>query len=101
MIRVNIIREGKTVYQGKFETDEQAQVWLFDCEMRGIWGDPSTYSIDIQDITELEARRQASITARAYLASTDWYVIRETETGVPCPEDVKVLRANARIEASS
>jgi len=31
-----------------------------------------------------------------YLAETDWYAIRETETGVLMPEDVKLKRAEAR-----
>jgi len=27
--------------------------------------------------------------AEAYLASTDWYLVREMETGVPTPQEVK------------
>lgn len=44
-----------------------------------------------------EAQRAADNTeARAYLASTDWYVIRLQETGQPVPEDVLASRAAAR-----
>lgn len=35
---------------------------------------------------------------RAYLLSTDWYVVRFNETGEPIPEDVKANRARARAE---
>ena len=31
-----------------------------------------------------------------YLASTDWYVIRNAETGVVVPDDVTTARAEAR-----
>jgi hypothetical protein len=34
--------------------------------------------------------------ALAYLLNTDWMVIREIDSGVPCPEQVKTLRAEAR-----
>jgi hypothetical protein len=37
----------------------------------------------------------------AYLASTDWYVIRKAETGKATPDDVLTKRAEARINASS
>lgn len=44
-----------------------------------------------------EERRHA---ARHYLASTDWMVIRQVETGTTVPEDVSLLRAEARQVAS-
>lgn len=34
--------------------------------------------------------------ARAYLASTDWYVIRNQETGVAIPEEIAIKRQEAR-----
>lgn len=34
--------------------------------------------------------------AYAYLASTDWLVVRNLETGIPIPRDVKEKRALAR-----
>lgn len=42
------------------------------------------------------ARVAANTEARAYLASTDWYVTRLQETGQPVPEEVLVSRAAAR-----
>lgn len=43
-----------------------------------------------------EIQRQTNFKARAYLAETDWYVVRFSETGEPIPEDIKQLRAEAR-----
>ena len=37
----------------------------------------------------------------SYLASTDWYAIRESETGIDIPADIKQARADARLEISS
>jgi len=34
--------------------------------------------------------------ALAYLFSTDWYVIRRSDTGEPIPEDITLARAAAR-----
>lgn len=40
---------------------------------------------------------QKNAEARAYLASTDWYVVRQTETGAAIPDDVTAKRAEARM----
>lgn len=52
--------------------------------------------IDLPAPTGQEAIDIANAEARAYLASTDWYVVRFSETGEPIPEDVKQKRAEAR-----
>lgn len=46
---------------------------------------------------EAEARRTE---ARAFLASTDWMVVRLAETGTPIPADIASRRAQARKDAS-
>ena len=46
--------------------------------------------------TEEQLQQQANTEARAYLAETDWYVIRLQETGEPVPEDILAERAAAR-----
>ena len=43
---------------------------------------------------ELQAQKNAE--ARAYLASTDWYVVRKAETGTEIPADVIAARQAAR-----
>jgi hypothetical protein len=45
--------------------------------------------INLQDAINAEAR--------AYLASTDWFVIRMSENGTPIPIDVLTKRAEARL----
>ena len=47
---------------------------------------------------EITANTQAELnaTSQAYLASTDWYVTRNAETGVAVPADVTTARAAAR-----
>jgi hypothetical protein len=37
--------------------------------------------------------------AKAYLAATDWYVVRKAETGTEIPQEISDLRAQARLDA--
>lgn len=43
---------------------------------------------------EMQAIRNAE--ARAYLAKTDWYVVRFAETGQAIPDDIRAARETAR-----
>lgn len=36
--------------------------------------------------------------ARKYLADTDWYITRKQETGEAVPEEVSILRSEARLK---
>jgi len=47
---------------------------------------------------EIAANDQAviNIDSLAYLASTDWYVTRQAETGADIPQDILTARAEAR-----
>lgn len=50
----------------------------------------------------VEEQQQARIQElQQYLSETDWYAIRESETGVDIPAEVKKARADARAEISS
>lgn len=49
-----------------------------------------------QDKAAANQRYQANSEARAYLAETDWYVIRQQETGEPVPDEILTERAAAR-----
>jgi hypothetical protein len=54
-------------------------------------------TVEDKDRQAEEAQRATGNTeARAYLAETDWYVIRLQETGQPVPDDVLKSRAEAR-----
>jgi len=57
---------------------------------------PAEYTIEIEDITAQVAQEAINAEALAYLASTDWLVIREVDAGVACPAEIKTLRAEAR-----
>jgi len=48
---------------------------------------------------EIAANAQAKVNSEslAYLASTDWYVTRQAETGVDIPQDILTARAEARV----
>ena len=46
---------------------------------------------------ELEATKECKVQeAKAYLASTDWMVTRQAETGKAIPDEVKAKRQEAR-----
>ena len=62
-------------------------------------GLPDTVKID----ATAASRTQEAINAEslAYLASTDWYVTRFTESGVAVPADVTTARAAARLAVVS
>jgi hypothetical protein len=54
------------------------------------------YEISIEDITAQVEQEKTNAEALAYLASTDWLVIREMDAGIPCPAEIKAERAAAR-----
>ena len=54
------------------------------------------YLVEIEDISAKVEQERINAEALAYLASTDWLVIREIDAGIPCPAEVKAERAAAR-----
>lgn len=54
------------------------------------------YTIEIEDITAQLEQERINKEALEYLASTDWMVIREMDSGIPCPAEIKSLRQAAR-----
>jgi hypothetical protein len=48
--------------------------------------------------TPAELQSQANATAQAYLASTDWMVLRQADSGEVMPNNIKDARAAARLE---
>lgn len=47
-----------------------------------------------------EAKQITQEKAKAYLVSTDWYLIRYIESGIVMPDEIKQARAEARVLAS-
>ena len=52
---------------------------------------------EVTRLESLEPQRLLNIDSLAYLASTDWYVTRFTESGVAVPADVTQARTDARL----
>lgn len=51
---------------------------------------------ETQSLASQQKQMQTNAEARAYLESTDWYVLREAETGVSVPIDIRAKRASCR-----
>ncbi|NBP03869.1 MAG: hypothetical protein EBU90_27990 [Proteobacteria bacterium] len=92
---------------------EDPSAWIAQCIASNLWGLPerpeldaegnptgntlpAEYTIEIIDITAQIEQEKINAEALAYLASTDWMIIREVDSGVICPSDVKAERAAAR-----
>lgn len=67
-------------------------------ENDGLWalvdGEIIKQPFSPQPPEQLQSRLNAD--ARQYLANTDWYVVRFSETGVSIPDDIKTKRQEAR-----
>jgi hypothetical protein len=57
---------------------------------------PAEYTVEVIDITAQVEQERINREALEYLASTDWYVLREADGGKPCPAEIKLARAEAR-----
>jgi hypothetical protein len=75
---------------------EDPTQWIADSVASNAWGLPEEYTVEIVDITAQVEQDKVNAEALAYLASTDWMIIREVDSGVLCPSDVKLARAQAR-----
>lgn len=92
---------------------EDPTAWIAECVANNYWGLserpeldidgnptgntlPAEYTIEIIDITAQVEQEKINADALAYLASTDWMIIREMDSGLVCPADVKLARAEAR-----
>lgn len=68
-------------------------------EWKTLWGNQADCVVEEKDISaELAREQQAQVNqeAQQYLQETDWYVIRQADSGEPVPEEVKTKRADAR-----
>ena len=57
---------------------------------------PCLYTVTTTDITSQVNAEKESREALEYLQSTDWYIIREMDTGEVCPANIRTARALAR-----
>ena len=49
-----------------------------------------------EELQAIVGTREANAEARAYLKSTDWFLLRELDGGVAMTSEVKQLRVDAR-----
>ena len=98
MIRIKIFRTIDDVqgWGGDFPTQDEAQAWLDQGITENWWGQPDNYRIEQEDISETLNEQAESYAAKKFLDDTDWLIIRQIDSGEPCPEDVKAARAVAR-----
>lgn len=83
----------------EFSTQEEAQAWIDNCSNKPSkpWGEIGEFEIDGPNNVSAQIEQESTnVQALAYLASTDWLIVREFETGVSCPEEIKALRQDAR-----
>jgi len=85
--------EGTSYTDSMYYMTEMLNGWNYIGER-----DVTKYEAVLTDTTRLDLEAQAVInkTARDYLASTDWYISRKSETAVAVPADILTKRAEAR-----
>ena len=59
---------------------------------------PNQYEVIIEDVTQQLQLQKESQEALAYLASTDYLVIRKSEAGLDYPQEIKNARTAARLK---
>jgi len=69
-------------------TDDQLAEWLAGDSFKY----PEGYTVEYIDITAQVEQERINAESLAYLASTDWLIIREVDAGAPCPAEVKATR---------
>lgn len=80
----------RTSIIGDYTQDEEVTEWI-DLDVANVVEPEFT-----QAELDLQAQEIINQEAQSYLASTDWYIVREAEGGVVCPEDIKLARQEAR-----
>jgi hypothetical protein len=57
---------------------------------------PADYEVEVLNITSQLAQEKINAEALAFLAETDFYIIRELDNGITCPAEIKAQRQAAR-----
>lgn len=74
-------------------TDEELAQWLSGDSFKY----PEGWWVEHIDISQKIEQDKINADALAYLSSTDWLIVREVETRVACPAEIKQLRSEARL----
>lgn len=89
----------ETMPDDAVEISEARRVELMDGQAKGKRIEPSSDGLPVlveHVATDEQLMAAQKRKARAYLADTDWYITRMTETGKPIPPEVLAQRAAAR-----
>lgn len=62
---------------------------------------PEALNAFMEKLKETQAQQKVNGEALSYLKTTDWYVIRNTETGKAIPPEVTGKRAEARLKVNT
>lgn len=85
------IKETRIIAQTQ-GSDEELAVWLAGDAHKY----PEGYQVEYIDISAQVEQEKINAESLAYLASTDWLIIREIDAGVPCPVEIKATRQAMR-----
>ena len=89
-------REGATKDIDEYNTDIKPPIEYENPRfIDGAWLDVPQSEVDTTNQNTREAVNN-NIISLQYLASTDWYITRQAETGVEVPSDILTKRAEAR-----
>lgn len=94
MFKAIIRSNGVVTNEAKFDTQEEISAWVTENETAF----PSDFAAEIVDVTTQDLALKEQMDAHALLDSTDWYVIRQVETGVAIPQTILDSRAAARLK---
>lgn len=90
MFKIKVISNSIITNAGQFSTESECINW-YNSQISNF---PVSHSYLIENIqAEIDSKD-----AKDYLKSTDWYIIREMDSGVVCPEEIKNARAAARLK---
>lgn len=125
MIKISILKNGVITNQAQFPSQPEVDAWLAkeianESFGKSAWTEtipevldedgitvitpeqtinhPAEFTVLQEDISAALAQEEINKQALKYLAETDWMIVREMETGIQCPAEVKTLRANARAQ---
>jgi hypothetical protein len=90
MFKIKIISNSIITNAGQFATEAECINW-YNSEISNF---PVSHTYVVENIqAEIDSKN-----AKEYLINTDWYIIRELDSGVVCPEEIKLARAAARLK---
>jgi hypothetical protein len=71
---------------------EELEIWLEGDKHKY----PEGYRVEWIDITAQVEQERINAESLKYLSDTDFYIIRQADSGVPCPLEIKITRQQMR-----